>query len=56
MQAFQDALTRVVLGNTLQAYLISAAVFLGVFVGLPIVKAIVLRHLKTIAKKTTVRL
>ena len=53
MQAFQDALTRVVLGNTLQAYLISAAVFLGVFVGLPIVKGIVLRHLKTIAKKTT---
>ena len=53
MQAFQDALTRVVLGNTLQAYLISVAVFLGVFVGLPIVKGIVLRHLKTLAKKTT---
>ncbi len=53
MQAFQDTLTRVVLGNTLQAYLISAAVFLGVFVGLPIVKGIVLRHLKTLAKKTT---
>ena len=53
MQAFQETLSIQFLGNTLQAYLVSAAVFLGVLIGLPIVKTIVLRHLKTLSKKTT---
>ncbi len=53
MQEFQALLNNQVLGNTLQAYLVSAAVFLGVFAGLPIVKAITLRHLKALAKRTT---
>ncbi len=53
MQELQELLNNQVLGNTLQAYLISAAVFFGVFGGLPIVKAITLRHLKALAKRTT---
>ena len=52
MQAFQETLNSQFLGNTLQVYLISAAVFLSVLLGLPIVKALVLRHLKTLSKKT----
>ncbi len=53
MPEFLDTLNRQFLGNTLQDYLVSATVFLGVFTGLPIVKAIVLRHLKTLSKRTT---
>ena len=53
MQELQELLNNQVLGNTLQAYLVSAAVFFGVFGGLPIAKAITLRHLKALAKRTT---
>ena len=53
MQELQEVLNNQFLGNTLQAYLISAVVFLGVLGGLPIAKAIVLRHLKALAAKTT---
>lgn len=52
MQALQDAMGSQFLGNTLQDYLISAAVFFAVFAGLPIAKAIVLRQLKTVSKRT----
>ena len=53
MQELQELLNSQVLGNTLQAYLVSAAVFFGVFGGLPIAKAVTLRHLKALAKRTT---
>ena len=38
--------------NTVEEYLIAAAVFLGVLVGLPIGKAIILRRLKAVSERT----
>ena len=46
LQELREVMNNQFLGNTLQAYLVSAAVFFGVFGGLPIAKAIALRHLK----------
>ena len=53
VQTLQEVMNSQFLGNTLRSYLVSAAVFFGVFGGLPIAKAIALRHLKTLAKRTT---
>jgi len=52
IQSLQQLLNSQFLGNTFQDYLVSAAVFLGVFVGMPIAKALVLRHLKTLSETT----
>ena len=52
MQALLDVMDRQFLGNTVEDYLIGAAVFLGVLVILPIAKAIILRHLKTLSQRT----
>ena len=53
MQELQEVMDTQFLGNTLRVYLVSAAAFLGVLGGLPIAKAIALRHLKALAAKTT---
>ena len=53
MQEFQEVMNNQIFGNTFQAYLVSAAVFFGVLGGLPITKAIALRHLKALAERTT---
>ena len=52
MQAFLEVMNHQFLGNTVEEYLISAAVFLGVLVGLPIGKAIILRRLKALSQWT----
>ena len=52
MQALLEMMDSQFLGNTAQNYLVAAAVFLGVLVGLPIAKAIILRHLKAVSKRT----
>ena len=52
MEALLDVIDRQFLGNTVEDYLVAAAVFLGVCVGLPIGKAIILRRLKTLAQRT----
>ena len=52
MQALLEMMDSQFLGNTVQDYLVSAAVFLGVLVGLPIGKAIILRHLKALSQLT----
>ena len=52
MQALLEVMDSQFLGNTFQDYLVSAAVFLGVSVGMPIAKRVVLRHLKTFTEAT----
>ena len=52
MQALLEMMDSQFLGNTTQDYLVSATVFLGILVGLPIVKAIILRHLKAVSERT----
>ena len=52
MQALLEVMNRQFLGNTVEDYLISAVVFIGVLVGLPIGKAIILRRLKTLSQRT----
>ena len=52
IQSLQQLLNSQFLGNTFQDYLVSAAVFLGVSVGMPIAKGLVLRHLKTLSEAT----
>ncbi len=52
MQALLEMMDSEFFGNPTRDYLVSAAVFLGVLVGLPIVKAIVLRQLKAISQRT----
>ena len=52
MQALLDAMDSQFLGNTVRDYLISAAAFFGVLTGLPIGKALVLRHLRALSERT----
>ena len=52
MQEFLNMMDDQFLGNTVQDYLVSAAVFLGVLVGLSIGKAILLRYLKALSQRT----
>ena len=52
MQALLEIMDSQFLGNSAQDYLVSAAVFLGILVGLPIAKAIILRHLKAVSQRT----
>ena len=52
MPALLEVMDSQFLGNTFQDYLVSAAVFFGVSVGMPIAKRLVLRHLKTLAEVT----
>ena len=52
MQELLEVMDNQFLGNTFQDYLVSAAVFLGVSVGMPIAKRLVLRHLKTFTEAT----
>ena len=52
MQAFQEIINRPFMGNTILAYLVSAAIFLGVLIALPIIKRFVLRYLKIISQRT----
>ena len=52
MQALLEVMDHQFLGTTVEEYLIAAAVFLGVLVGLPIGKAIILRRLKAISERT----
>ena len=52
MQALLAMMDNQFLGNTVQDYLVAAAVFVVVCSGLPIVRAIVLRHLKTLSQRT----
>ena len=52
MQALLEVMDSQFLGNTIRAYLIAAAVFLSVSVGMPIVKGLILRHLKTLTAAT----
>ena len=52
MQTLLDMLDSQFLGNVAQDYLVSAVVFLAVLVGLPIAKAVILRHLKAVAQRT----
>ena len=52
MQALLDMMDGQFLGNTTQDYLVSAVVFLGVLVSLPIAKAIILRRLKVVSERT----
>ena len=52
MQALLDMMDSQFLGNTVEDYLVSAAVFVGVVVGLPIAKAIILWHLKGLSERT----
>ena len=51
MQALLDMMDRQLFGNTVEAYLISAAVFFGVLIALPIGRAIILRHLKAFLRR-----
>ncbi len=52
MPALLDAMDSQFLGNTVRDYLISAGVFLGVLIVLPIGKALVLRHLRALSERT----
>ena len=52
MQALLEMMDSQFLGNTVQDYLVSAAVFVVVGGGLPIGRAIILRHLKRISQRT----
>ena len=52
MQALLEVMDHQFWGTTVEEYLIAAAVFLGVLVGLPIGKAIILRRLKAISERT----
>ncbi len=52
MQAFQEIINRPFMGNTILAYLVSAAIFLGVLIALPIIKRFVLRYLKILSQRT----
>ena len=52
MQTLLEVMDSQFLGNTFHAYLVAAVVFLGVFVGMPIAKRLVLRHLKTLTEAT----
>ena len=52
MQTLLEVMDSQFLGNTFQDYLVSTAVFLGVSVGMPIAKRLVLRHLKTLTEAT----
>jgi hypothetical protein len=53
MQAFLEVIDHQMFGNTVENYLVSALAFLGVLFGLPIGKAIILRHLKSLLQRTT---
>ena len=52
MQTLLEMMDSQFLGNTAQDYLVSAVVFLGVLVVLPIAKALILRHLKAVSQRT----
>ena len=52
MQAFQEIINRPFMGNTILAYLVSAAIFFGVLIALPIIKRFVLRYLKILSQRT----
>ena len=52
MQALLDVMDSHFLGNTVEDYLIAAAVFLGVLLVLPIARAIILRRLKALSQRT----
>ena len=52
MQALLDMMDSHFLGNTVEDYLVSAAVFFGVLASLPIGKALILRHLKSLSQRT----
>ena len=52
MRAFQEIINRPFMGNTILAYLVSAAIFLGVLIALPIIKRFVLRYLKILSQRT----
>ena len=52
MQALLEMMDSRFLGNTVRDYLVSAAVFVVVGGGLPIGKAVILRHLKRISQRT----
>ena len=50
--ALQTNLTQEYFGNPLQNYLIASAVFLAVFTTLPILRALIMRHLTRLSEKT----
>ena len=52
MQALLEVMDSRFFGNTVEGYLVSAAIFLGVLVALPIGKAIILRHLRALSQRT----
>ena len=52
MQALLEMMGSQFPGNTAQDFLLSAVVFLGVLIGLPIAKAIILRRLKAVSQQT----
>ena len=52
MQALLEMMDSQFLGNTVQDYLVFGAIVLGVLVGLPIGKAIILRQLKALSERT----
>ena len=52
MQALLEVMDSRFFGNTVEDYLVSAAIFLGVLVALPIGKAIILRHLRVLSQRT----
>ena len=52
MQALLEMMGSQFPGNTAQDFLLSAVVFLGVLIGLPIAKAIILRRLKAVSQRT----
>ena len=52
MQALLDVMDSHFLGNTVEDYLIAAAVFLGVLLVLPIARVIILRRLKALSQRT----
>src|SRR3989338_8639840 len=50
--AVQELLAKDYFGNTVQNYVIAAATFCALFIGLPIVKLIALKQFEAIAKRT----
>ncbi|MBI2104651.1 MAG: mechanosensitive ion channel family protein [Candidatus Omnitrophica bacterium] len=50
--AVQELLAKDYFGNTVQSYVIAAATFCALFIGLPILKAIALKQLEGLAKRT----
>lgn len=50
--ALQTSLTQDYFGNSLQSYVIAFAVFLAVFTTLPILRALIMRHLTRLSEKT----